>query len=65
MANRKDEGENTKALYDYIIPTVMDTIFGIKRLPIATNNFMINLTIIQMIQANQFSGFLAEIQMHI
>ena len=40
---------NTKALYDYAIPTIMDTTFGIKRPPVPANNFKIKLAIIQMI----------------
>ena len=56
MADLREEGTDTKALCDYATPTVMDTIFGIKRPLIPTNNFEIKLTIIQMIQANQFDG---------
>ena len=50
------EGANTKALCDYVTSTFMDAIFGIRRLPILANNVKIKLVIIQMIQANQFSG---------
>ena len=41
-----------KALGDYNIPIVMDTIYGIRRLPMTINNFEINPVIIQMVQAN-------------
>ena len=56
MANLREEGVDTKALYDYATSTVMDTISGIRRPLIATNNFEINPAIIQMVQANQFDG---------
>ena len=43
---------NTKALYDYAIPIVMDTTFGIKKPPIPINNFKIKPAIIQMVLGN-------------
>ena len=52
MTNLREERVDTKAFNDYVIPTVMDTIFRIKRSPIFTNNFEIKLAIIQMILAN-------------
>ena len=46
MVDLREEGDDTKAPSDYVIPIVMDTIFGIKRLPILTNNFEIKPIII-------------------
>ena len=34
MADPREERVDTKALHDYVTPTIIDTIFGIKRLPI-------------------------------
>ena len=56
MADPREEEADTKALYDYTTPIIMDTISRIKRPLILANNFEIKPTIIQMIQANQFSG---------
>ena len=39
---------DTKVLHDYAIPIVMDTTFGIKKLPIPANNFEIKLVINRM-----------------
>ena len=52
MVDRREERADTKALRDYAIPIVMETISGIRRPPIAANNFEIKLAIIQMVQAN-------------
>ena len=60
MADLREEGADIKAFHVYAIPTVMDTIFGIRRPPIPMNNFEIKPAIIQMIQANQFGGSQAE-----
>ena len=46
-----------KALHDYATTIVMDTILGIKRPSIPTNNFESKPAIIHMIEANQFDGF--------
>ena len=56
MANPREERDETKALHDYVTPTVMDIISGIQRSLIPITNFEIKLVIIQMIQANQFDG---------
>ena len=60
MADPREEGVDAKALRDYATPTVMDTISGIRRPPIAANNFEIKPAIIQMVQANQFGGLPTE-----
>ena len=46
MADLREEGADTKALRDYVTPTIMDTISGIRRPPIPINNFEIKLAII-------------------
>ena len=46
MIDLKEEGADTKAFYDYATPTVMDTIFGIRKPLIPTNNFEIKPVII-------------------
>ena len=56
MVDPREKGDDTKAFHDYATLIVMDTIFGIRRLPILVNNFKNKLAIIQMIQANQFGG---------
>ena len=60
MGHLRETEAIIKVLHDYVIPTIMNVIFGIWRPFISTNNFKIKLTIIQMIQVNQFSGALAE-----
>ena len=52
MTDPREERADTKALHDYAIPIVMETISGIRRLPIPANNFEIKPAIIQMVQAN-------------
>ena len=49
MANLIEERANTKALHDYAMLIVMDTISGIRRPLILANNFEIKLAIIQMV----------------
>ena len=49
MANLREKGANTKALYDYATLIIMYTISMIKRPPILANNFEIKLSIIQMV----------------
>ena len=46
MVDLREEGVDTKKLNDYATLTIMDTIFGIKRPTIASNNFEIKLIII-------------------
>ena len=41
MVDLKEEEADTKALYDYATLTVIDTIVGIRRPLIPTNNFEI------------------------
>ena len=55
MDDLREEGVDTKALYDYVTLIVIDTNFRIKRPPIPTNIYKVKPIIIQMIQTNQFS----------
>ena len=49
MINPDTEATDTKTLCDYAIPTVMGTNSGIKKPPVAANNFEMKLAIIQMV----------------
>ena len=60
MADSREEGADTKALHDYATLIIIDIIFRIRRPLMLANNFKIKPIIIQMIQANQFSGSQAE-----
>ena len=60
MADPKGETTDNKTLRDYTIPTVMGTSSGIRKPPVAANNFEIKPAIIQMVQANQFGGLPTE-----
>ena len=60
MADPRGETTDTKTLRDYATPTVMGTSSGIRKPPVAANNFEIKPAIIQMVQANQFGGLPTE-----
>ena len=53
---RAETRADTRVLRDYAMPTVMDTLSGIRKPPIPANNFEIKPAIIHMVQANQFGG---------
>ena len=53
---RAETRADTRILRDYAMPTVMDTLSGIRKPPIPANNFEIKPAIIHMVQANQFGG---------
>ena len=50
MAYPRKEEANTKELQDYFIPTIKDTIFGIRKPIKPTNKFEIKPIVIQIIQ---------------
>ena len=58
MEDPREEGDDTKAFHDYVTPTVMDTISGIRKPLIPANNFEIKPVIIQMMigQIHQEGG---------
>ncbi|KAI3472480.1 hypothetical protein Pfo_031183 [Paulownia fortunei] len=60
MADTRGNIEINKALCDYAIPMVVDTLSEIRPPVIQENNFEIKLTIIQMIIANKFGGLTNE-----